>query len=297
MEWTMKELLVLNLVAQEMQAVSASPDGATVRTLVSGLDETPDGVVVDAERGHVYWTNMGPADEGSDPRARTFFTRNGSIERIDLDGGNRVTVLPRGSFTTGKQLTADLDEGKLYWCDREGMQVLRCNLDGSDLEPLVVVATGEEAARQPRNHPVGIAVDPASRTLYWTQKGAPKAGEGRIFRTSIDRPDEVELLFEGLPEPIDLHLDAHGTLLWTDRGRPPEGNTLNRARVTPGIGTPEICAGDFKEAIGMATADEQTYYVGDLEEGRIRAIDVVAGTDRDVIVLGPGLTGLAVADL
>lgn len=296
----MSELLVLNLVEQQMQAVSVGPDGARVRTFVSGLDQTPDGVVVDPDRRHIYWTNMGVPDQGSEPR--TFYDRNGSIERVDFDGGNRTTILPRGSFTTGKQLTADFAEGKLYWCDREGMQVLRCNLDGSELEPVVIVATGEEPARHPRNHPVGIALDLVNRTVYWTQKGAPKAGEGRIFRAPLDRSaadgsEGIELLFDGLPEPIDLHLDAHGTLVWTDRGRPPEGNTLNRAQVVPSTATPEVCAGDFKEAIGMATDDEQTYYVGDLAEGRIRAIDVVAGTDRDVIVLGPGLTGLAIADL
>ena len=57
-------------------------------------------------------------------------------------GVTDVTIVPRGAFTTGKQLTADFDEGVLYWCDREGMQVLSCNLDGSDLRALVVTAVG-----------------------------------------------------------------------------------------------------------------------------------------------------------
>ena len=63
---------------------------------------------------------------GADPQntGDLAYTRNGSLERADLDGGNRITVVPRGAFTAGKQLTADFDEGLLYWCDREGMQVL-----------------------------------------------------------------------------------------------------------------------------------------------------------------------------
>ena len=38
------------------------------------------------------------------------------------------------------------------------------------------------------------------------------------------------MLFDNLPEPIDLDLDLHKRMLyWTDRGDPPRGNTVNRA--------------------------------------------------------------------
>jgi hypothetical protein len=145
------------------------------------------------------------------------------------------------------------------------MQVLRCNLDGSALRPLVVPAVGDEAAQVIANHPVGIAVDLDRRLLYWTQKGAPKAGEGRIFRAPLDlRPgtsarhrDDIELLWTDLPEPIDLHLlEGGATLVWTDRGAEPGGNTLNRAMVQPTIGTPEILSRGYHEAIGLAAVSE-----------------------------------------
>ena len=176
----MTELLVLNDGKQELQAVSL--DGTRVRTLITGIDERADGIIVDQSRGHIYWTNMGAPDPGSGPRSEVAYARNGSLERADLDGTNRVTIVPRGAFTTGKQLAADFEAGVLYWCDREGMQVLSCNLDGSDLHPLVVPAVGDEAAHTISNQPVGIAIDLDRCLLYWTQKGAPKAGEGRIFR-------------------------------------------------------------------------------------------------------------------
>lgn len=300
----MTDLVVLNLATRAMQVVSL--DGAQVRTLVDGLDETPDGVVVDPERGHIYWTNMGTPDPGAVPGTEpSFFTRNGSIERVDFDGGNRCTIVPRGTFTTGKQLTADFADGKLYWCDREGMQVLRCDLDGSNLQTLIVAGIGEDAARDPRNHPVGVAVDPIRRLLYWSQKGAPNAGQGRIFRAPLDIPPgrsatdraDVELLWANLPEPIDLHLDSGGMLLWTDRGDPPDGNTLNRARVQPEIGPHEIVSRGYQEAIGLATTDGVTYYVGDLAGGHIRAVNLTDGIEHELTTLGPGLTGLAVADL
>jgi hypothetical protein len=275
-----------------------------VRTLISGLHERPDGIVVDQSRGHVYWTNMGAPDPGGDPRSEVAYARNGSLERADLDGTNRVTIVPRGAFTTGKQLAADFEAGVLYWCDREGMQVLCCNLDGSDLRPLVVPAVGDEAAHIISNHCVGIAVDLDRRLLYWTQKGAPKAGEGRIFRAPLDLPagagaahrDDIELLWKGLPEPIDLHLFGGATLVWTDRGAEPDGNTLNRALVHPIVGTPEILSRGYHEAIGVAAVSESEFFVGDLG-GSIRHVNLDTGIDTELVHLGMGLTGITLAEL
>ena len=298
----MTELLVLNDGKQEMQAVSL--DGTRVRTLITGIAERADGIVVDQLRGHVYWTNMGAPDPGRGPRSEEAYARNGSLERADLDGSNRVTIVPRGAFTTGKQLAADFEAGVLYWCDREGMQVLSCNLDGSELRPLVVPAVGDEAAQAASNHCVGIAVDLDRRLLYWTQKGAPKAGEGRIFRAPLDlRPgtsaqhrDDIELLWKDLPEPIDLHLFSGATLVWTDRGAEPDGNTLNRAMVQPSVGTPEILSRGYHEAIGVAAVSESEFYVGDLG-GSIRYVNLDTGVDTELVHLGMGLTGIALAEL
>ena len=160
----MTDLLVLNAGKHELQAVSL--DGTCVRTLVAGLDELPDGIVVDQRRGHVYWTNMGAPDAGSAIPGEAAYTRNGSLERADLDGGNRITIVPRGAFTCGKQLTADFEEGVLYWCDREGLQVLRCNLDGGAGRR----RGGSARCTQPpcrRSHRCGsapAALDPKGRT-------------------------------------------------------------------------------------------------------------------------------------
>ena len=279
-------------------------DMLILRTLITGLDERPDGIVVDQSRGHVYWTNMGAVDPGSGPRSEVAYARNGSLERADLDGTNRVTIVPRGAFTTGKQLAADFEAGVLYWCDREGMQVLCCNLDGSELQPLVVPALGDQAAQLARNHPVGIAVDVERRLLYWTQKGAPNSGEGRVFRAQLDLPPgmsaqrrgDVELLFKDLPEPIDLHLLSGVTLVWTDRGAEPEGNTLNRAIVQPAVGTPEVLSRGYREAIGVVAVSESEFYVGDLG-GSIRYVNLDTGVDTELVHLGYGLTGIALAEL
>ena len=59
---------------------SVNPDGSGKVIIVSGC-RVPDGVAVDVEAGHVYWTNMGIPS-----------VNDGSIERADLDGSNRVTI-------------------------------------------------------------------------------------------------------------------------------------------------------------------------------------------------------------
>ncbi|MFC4373929.1 hypothetical protein ACFO5K_07410 [Nocardia halotolerans] len=297
----MTELLALDLGAGAMHAISL--DGSAVRTLVPELNRAPDGIVVDQLRGHIYWTNMGEPDErperGVEPN---FFHRNGSIERVDLDGGNRTTIVPVGAFTTGKQLTADFEAGRLYWCDREGMAVLTCDLDGGDLRPLVVTGRGELDAREPRNWCVGICIDPDRRLVYWTQKGESKAGDGRIFRAPIDIPadadpaarTDIELLWDNLPEPIDLELRGH-RLVWTDRGTAPEGNALYAAEVQPEVEAPQVISRGYREAIGVTGFDTR-FYVSELG-GSIRLVDVGAGTDTELIRLDSPLTGITLADL
>jgi hypothetical protein len=45
---------------------------------------------------------------------------------------------------------------------------------------------------------------------------------------------DIEVLFEGLPEPIDLEIVPQTQMLyWTDRGEYPMGSTLNTAFVGP----------------------------------------------------------------
>jgi hypothetical protein len=110
---------------------------------------------------------------------------------------------------------------------------------------------------------VGITVDTERGRIYWTQKGPTKAGRGRIFRGNIEitkgenatNRSNVEVLFDKLPEPIDLELDLENRVLyWTDRGDPPRGNTVNRASMDakPGEATPEILVPRLMEGIGIA---------------------------------------------
>src|SRR6266700_7047498 len=154
---------------------SANADGSDRKVIVTGC-RVPDGIVVDVEAGHIYWTNMGVPNKN-----------DGSIERADLDGQNRVTIIGEGETFTPKQLHLDKKTGKLYWCDREGMRVMRANLDGSNAETLIDSSEGEDRpGPDATKWCVGIAVDVDGGKFYWTQKGATKAGKGRLFRANIE---------------------------------------------------------------------------------------------------------------
>jgi Low-density lipoprotein receptor repeat class B len=54
-----------------------------------------------AEAGHIYWTNMGIPN-----------LSDGSIERADIDGKNRKTIVTQGATYTPKQIILDKKGGK-----------------------------------------------------------------------------------------------------------------------------------------------------------------------------------------
>src|SRR5580704_15375664 len=120
------------LSASSGEVFSANPDGSDLKVIVSEGRRLPDGIVVDADAGHLYWTNMG------NPIAN-----DGSIERADFAGRNLTHIVPPGGTFTPKQLQLDEKNRKLYWCDREGMRVMRANLDGSKIETLIDTSGGD----------------------------------------------------------------------------------------------------------------------------------------------------------
>jgi hypothetical protein len=135
---------------------------------------------------------------------------DGMIERADLDDRNRATIIPEVATHTPKQIHLDSKNCKLYGSDREGMRVMRSNLDGSYIETLVEAGRGD-----PSNGCVGITVGADRGHILLDAKKGPDNGEcGRVFRTNLgissgqnaaNRRD-ITVLFDGLPEPIDLEL-------------------------------------------------------------------------------------------
>jgi hypothetical protein len=284
-------LFLLELSGNRIHSMNA--DGSDRRTIVTEC-RLPDGVAVDADAGHLYWTNMGIPSRD-----------DGSIERADLDGGNRRIIVPQGVTHTPKQIHLDKQRGTLYWSDREGMRVMRANLDGSAVETLVETGRGDDDRRDPTRWCVGITVDPTVGKIYWTQKGPTKGGLGRLCRANIDIPkgqspwarSDIEVLFDRLPEPIDLELDAANRILyWTDRGDPPHGNTVNRALIDTNS-APEILITHLMEGIGLALdVRGNRMFVTDFA-GSVYSADLTGKNERNVLYAQGNLTGIAYADV
>jgi hypothetical protein len=278
------------------RVLSTDPDGSHPKVIADDCPH-PDGIVVDVAAGHVYWTNMGVPG-----------LNDGSIERADIDGKNRRFIVPPGGTFTPKQLHLDKANGKLYWSDREGMRVMRSNLDGSQIETLVQTGHGENDRRDQTRWSVGITVDSERGQIYWTQKGGDNAEVGRILRAAIDIPKgetaadrtDIEVFFNGLPEPIDLEIDLeHRILYWTDRGNPPRGNTVNRAPLDakPAQNVPQIVVSDLMEGIGIALDVPGnrmfvTDFAGSLYAARLD------GTEKRILLAAQGnLTGVTYVEI
>ncbi len=275
-------IFVLDLAGGRV--LSANADGSDLKTIVEEGRKLPDGLAVDIAAGHLYWTNMG------NPKAN-----DGSILRSDLDGGNLATIVPPGGTFTPQQIQIETSTRKLYWCNIETL------VDTSDGDP----RPGADATKWC----VGIALDVEGGKFYWTQKGGDNAEQGCIFRASIDMSSletpadrqDIELLYQSLPEPIDLDIDPHTrTLYWTDRGDPPRGNTVNRGPLDAAPGKrppPEIVFDHLMEGIGLAL---------DPKGGRMFITDFggsiysanLDGSDRRTLQIALGnLTGIAYAEL
>ena len=281
------------------RVLSANPDGSDLKTLLIEGRKLPDGLAVDVAAGHLYWTNMG------NPKAN-----DGTLFRSDLDGGNLTTIISPGGTFTPKQLQIDKPSGKLYWSDREGMRVMRANLDGSDIETLIDTSKGDpRPGVDATKWCVGIAIDADAGKLYWSQKGGDNAGEGSILRASLDIPrgqsptdrKDIELLYDKLPEPIDLDLDFRSRLLyWTDRGDPPRGNTVNRAPLDAPRGerpAPEIVFSHLMEAIGLALDPKHCrMFITDFG-GSVYSANLDGSDQRTLLIAEGNLTGIAYAEL
>jgi hypothetical protein len=64
--------------------IRLTPTGRTEKSLLLVAEFPMESFDVDA--GHIYWTNMGVPNRN-----------DGSIERADLDGQNRVTIVNEGA--------------------------------------------------------------------------------------------------------------------------------------------------------------------------------------------------------
>jgi len=285
----------------QARVYTVNPDAGETSTLVDKMPADGsrpqgviyDGIAVHSVTGQIYWTDMGRPSE-----------RDGTIMRCERDGSVVTTIVAAGGAFTPKQMKIDEAAGKIYWSDREGMAVKRCNLDGSDIETLVVTGNPVVDAGDQSRWCVGLALDPVRGHVYWTQKGGDNASQGMIRRCGMAMPRgsaatnraDMTTLFSRLPEPIDLDLDLSArTIYWTDRG----DNTISRAPMDPRPGYDPavrvdrtILLGDLNEAIGIALDPPRNRMAFTSLGGEV-GIAAMDGSSRKMLTPASGmLTGI-----
>ena len=127
----------------------------------------------------------------------------------------------------------------------------------------------------------------------------------RLCRASAEIPkgespakrSDIEVLFDGLTEPIDLELDLKNRVLyWTDRGDPPRGNTVNRVPIDKKA-EPEIVIRHLMEGIGVALdIPGNRMFVTDFA-GSVYSADLDGKNERNFLAAQGNLTGIAYVEV
>ncbi|KAJ5087477.1 YWTD domain-containing protein [Penicillium angulare] len=278
------------------------PDGSSFQEVLTDLKSLPDGIAIDPPNEHIYWTNMERPS-----------VNNGSIQRCTLSGENVEIIVSSGTTFTPKQVAIAPISQKIYWADREGMKIMRANLDGSHIEVVYYASSQHPVQDNSLNWCVGIAVDERYEVIYWSQRGPSKGGQGRIFRMKLEmnhgepagNRSDIECLLVGLPEPIQLALDSQSQILyWTDRGDPPFGNTVNSVSLADSNGRPlpvdflepKILVQGLHEGIGIAIdLNGRRLFFTDFEGSLYSS--KLDGSEKIVIFRGIGtIAGIAYID-
>ncbi|MEM9823161.1 MAG: DUF5050 domain-containing protein, partial [Bacteroidota bacterium] len=110
-------------------------------------------LLLDQVNSKVYWTELG-------------FASPGTINRCDLDGSN-VESLINETIDEPSAFDIDFDNQKIYWIDEGLEQVLKANLDGSNIEMVLDLQTSAFVFI------FNMELDLVNEKIYWTNSLEP----------------------------------------------------------------------------------------------------------------------------
>ncbi|PSN77193.1 hypothetical protein C8B47_23325, partial [filamentous cyanobacterium CCP4] len=261
-----------------------------------------------------------------------FWTLPGLIDmlaRANADGTEPATLLDSEQLNNPNGIALDLQNGHVYIADGgAGDQILRVNLDGSDLQVIVANAGDNPAdialdlangqiywtipgvVDQVRradldgsnietvldaavlSNPNGIALDVANRHIYIADGGA---GD-RILRFNFDGPEALVIVPDAGDNPADIALDlANGQIYWTAPG------------ITDQVRRANLDGSNIETILDTSLLENPNGLALDVEAGQLYVADGGAG-DRILranldgsnpevlpIAAGDNPTGLAIA--
>lgn len=220
-----------------------------------------------------------------------YFTNQTAVQRVNLENATEVeTLVPEQVWPLA--IAVDAQAGKIYWTDATLARILRANLDGSEVEPLVTSGVtfpaglaldlgagkmywgdrdlpGVSRANLDGSDPelivpgvsaLGVALDVLNEKIYWTEE------QQRVGRANLDG-SEAETLLDDLGSPNAIALDVDSAMLYvTDEGP----SKIVRAGLD-GLGEEIIVSGDGINPFGIAL---------DLDGGKVYWSDISTGISR-----------------
>ena len=148
----------------------------------------------------IYWTETN--------------STNDNIQVIDPDGSNRQVILSYSADASGVNnpygIDIDYIAGKVYWINANTLTIMRCNLDGSNvedmLEDFIVLGAGK-----------ALCLHPEIGKMFWTCTSTDKIYVCNLEipsgETYKDRTD-VSPIVSGLNNPWGLALDKINNYLY-----------------------------------------------------------------------------------
>ena len=160
-------------------------DGSDRRTVISNVFNVR-GLDIDILTNMVYWCEVSV----------------GKIYRASIDCEGRELIV--SGLAKPEEVAVDWINRKLYWCDFGSDTIEYSNLDGTDRT--LLLSTGVD---QPR----GLAIDPFSGYIYWTDWGdTPK-----IEKMTLTGTNRQTIVSSSLGRPNILTIDyATSKLYWVD---------------------------------------------------------------------------------
>jgi DNA-binding beta-propeller fold protein YncE len=143
-------------------------------------DFSAESIQIDSSGGKVYYIVL-----------------QGYIYRANLDGSQNEVLIPEAGehFTFG--LALDRLQGKLYWSDFNGDRLRRANLDGTNIESLLI----------PVSRPIDIGVEPCGQRIFWNEP------DGSAHRAKYDALQSQTIMPSGVGEfAIENLVDEPGGL-------------------------------------------------------------------------------------
>lgn len=199
----------------------------------------------------------------------------GKLQRSNLDGTDVEDLVDE--FAQGG-VAIHFASDKLYWVDSRNARIMRCELDGSNVEE--VIATGLV-------QPFGITIDQQDSKLYWTD-----AAQGKVLRADLHGSNIEEVVTMGSTTPIGIAVDSGaGKLYWTDM----TDHNVQRANLDGSdqelLVTLSTSGLDEISSIAIDSAGLMMYYVGGDHVPRIQRADLNGGGIEN-IVRGPDVVNV-----